>query len=72
MAERSQHYHYADRVFSVGDTFEMVEGYQQTINTIWLDRRYGDCFHVEIVGERGGHDSTPNDFYRRIVRKVSA
>ena len=72
MGQKATNYHYADREFAVGDTFEMVEGYRQTINAIWLDRTYGDCFHIANEGERHGHDSTPNDFYRRIVRKVSA
>jgi len=68
-AERAQSYDYADRMFAVGDTYNMTKGHQETIDTIWLDRKYGDCFHIEIVGKISGTDTTPGDFYRRVVSK---
>lgn len=67
----AKHYHYADRKFSVGDVYNMVEGYQQEITGIWLDNKYGNSFSVRMVGEkRHGSDTTPNDFYRRVISKV--
>ena len=62
---------YADRLFVVGDTYEMKEGHRETIRAIWNDGKNG----IELSSYRDGdkrlsQDSTPNDFYRRVARKV--
>lgn len=36
MAQRAQNYHYADRIISVGDVYEVKGGERMTINAIWL------------------------------------